>query len=680
MNPTHVRRFLLPAYITSVIAAGIGAVAVMVALGGDEPWGAHPATFALFAVFLLVTELAPMQSLTDDTELTGSWAFAFTLYFLAPPAAPLATVALVALVVGVVGRRGLSRSGFNAAQFTLSLALGGAAGGLITDLQSVADGAPVDAAWLFGVAVACSVGFACNSIFVAVAIALQQGLPIVEMIRRSIGINLGMDGLLLALTPVFVVVGREAVVLVPVLLLTMWVVYKSAAMALANTHEATHDQLTGIPNRRMFEDYAALRLEAAEGGERQAALLHIDLDGFKGINDRLGHHYGDLVLQQIGARLAEGGRNGDLAARLGGDEFAVLVGEVEDLDQAEAAAERFVELIRTPLDVEGVPLTVGASVGLSLFPRHGDDVDTLLHHADLAMYEAKAAGGGVKVYADGQRTRVPGRLTLLSELPDAIARDDLQLAYQPKIELATGDVVGVEALLRWDHSTHGRVDPAWFMPQAEQTELIAPLTDHILQLAARQSAEWSAEGTDVTVAVNVSTRNLHDPGFADRVATILRAHGVPPERFEIEITEDSVMADTDRSHTVLGQLRSLGVGVAIDDFGTGTSSLVTLRELPLDRIKIDRSFITGLTSSDGDLTIVRSLVELGHNLGLGTVAEGVESVEALELLTELGCQQAQGYLFARPKPAGLVTPLLRSGRVDLDALPPRPHAPQGSRS
>lgn len=666
---TQFRTRRLPIYLWSMTALGTSLVLAALLTVGDQPLvGDHPVAFLVFLVLLIATELKPMPSLTDDTELTASWAFAFTLLFIAPLAGALLAVWVTALAADFRGTKAVDRALFNAAQFSLSLASGGAAGSLITDLHLVADGGDPSGRWLAGVVVACAVGFATNSVFISVAIALHQGLPVFEMIRRSIDINLSMDGLLLALAPVFVVIGLQAIILVPLLLLTVWFIFRSAALALANKHEATHDQLTNIPNRRMFEDHAALMLDGAANAGNQAAMLHIDLDGFKGINDRLGHHYGDLVLKEIAQRLTRTQRSIDLVARLGGDEFAVLLGDVDGPVDAEAIGLRMLQSIETELEVEGVPLGVGASLGVSLFPDHGEDVATLLHHADLAMYEAKTSGGGVSVYSRGKGSGMPGRLGLLSELAAAIENGQLSLVYQPKAEIKTGRITGVEALLRWHHPKHGLVDPGWFMPQAEQTELMTPLTDLVMTTAMDQCERWHAQGIRVGVSINASARNLHDLRFPNRVADRLAEFHLDPAWFEVEITENTVMADPVRSASVLGHLRALGVGIAIDDFGTGYSSLASLRQLTIDRIKIDRSFVTDLATREGDLTIARSVIELARNLGLRSVAEGIETPEVLEILDQLGCDEAQGFLIARPMTAEDITPLLRDGVVHFDQL------------
>lgn len=668
----QIRRVLRPhrlsvLMVVTTLAAAVLLVEAFVLLDGSPFYGEHPSAFVLFTLLLFATELRPMPSLTDDTELTASWAFAFTLLFIAPIAGALLAVAIAPTITDVRKRKAVSRTLFNSAQFTLSLAGGGIAGSMIGDLGSVSAGDPVTVRWLAAVLVACGVGFALNSVFISVAVALHTGLPVLEMLRRSVGINLGMDGLLLALAPIFVVVGLQSLLLVPLLLITVWIIFRSAALALRNKHEATHDQLTGIPNRRMFEDHVELLIQASDAESEHFALVQIDLDGFKAINDRLGHHYGDQVLREVAKRLSDGERSTDQAARLGGDEFALVFVNIGSIEEAVAISERILDRISQPLDIEGVPLRIGASLGVAIYPEHADDRQRLMHRADMAMYEAKRNGGGVAVYELTGSDPGPGRLALLNDLASAASTDQLSLEYQPKVDLASGRITMVEALVRWDHPVHGRVPPSWFMPQAEHTDLISGLTDHIVRTALAQIRTWRDGGVDMPVAVNVSARNLHDLRFSSRIEGMLAEFDVPGHRLEIEVTENAVAEDPVRSATVLSQLRNLGLTVAVDDFGTGYSSLSTLRDLRFDRVKIDRSFVTDLATERGDLTIARSVIELAHNLSLATVAEGVETIEVMEILRTAGCDEIQGFLCGRPLPGVDILPLLRHGFVDLDA-------------
>ncbi len=656
-------------YIAAVVAVSAAAQGIAIAnLNGADFTGGHPVAFAAFVLLLLATEMRPMPMIGDGTVVTASWVFSFALLFLAPPAGALLAVTATALFGDILTGRPRSKALFNAAQLSLSLAVGSVVGSLVVDLQSIAAGDPVNVLWLAGVTLACLTGFWTNNILIGIVIALHQGLPVVSMVKRSVTVAFGMDGLLLALAPIFVVIGIHGLILVPLLLITVWAIFKSAAIALSNKHEATHDQLTDIPNRRMFEDHATLVIDNAASSDHLAALIHIDLDGFKGINDRLGHHYGDIVLKEIAQRLTASKRSIDHVARLGGDEFAIMLGKVDNAADAVKIARRVLGEIERQLDVEGVPLGVSASLGVALYPMHGEDVTALLHHADMAMYHAKQAASGVETYSASEDDAMPGRMGLLAELTTAIDTDQLSLVYQPKVDIETGRVSSVEALLRWEHPVHGNVRPSWFMPQAEQTDLMNPLTDQILRIAIEQCTAWRQAGIDVCVAINASARNLHDLKFPRRVAQILEHFEAKAEWFEIEITENTVLEDPARTAAVLSELRELGVGLTIDDFGTGYSSLASLRHLTIDRIKVDRSFITDLADHTGDLTIARSVIELGRNLGLKTVAEGVETPEVYAILRELGCDEIQGFFVSTPVTAEEITPLLTDGWIDLDSL------------
>ena len=335
--------------------------------------------------------------------------------------------------------------------------------------------------------------------------------------------------------------------------------------------------------------------------------------------------------------------------RLGGDEFAVLLGHVEDVASARAAIEEIERELECPLTVAGVPLKVGVSSGLAVYPDDGDDVDRLLQHADEAMYETKIARRPIELRKPPRSGQ--SRLLMLGELEHAIEHNELVLHYQPKVDLASGEVVGVEALVRWAHPRLGLVLPGEFLALAEQTELMEPLTAHVLGEALRQCAQWYRGGLALTVAVNVCARDLQDPRFPDAVRALVALHGVDPAMLELELTESALLADRARAAGALESLRAIGVTFAIDDFGTGHSSLANLRELPVDRIKIDRSFVSTIAERPADEIIVASTIELTKKLGLTSIAEGVEDARILRRLTEFGCDMAQGYWIARPIPA-----------------------------
>ena len=415
-------------------------------------------------------------------------------------------------------------------------------------------------------------------------------------------------------------------------------------------HQAVHDALTGLHNRAYFRD----RVEQAIGegkvsGER-ACLMLIDLDRFKEVNDTLGHHNGDQLLRQIAKRLQTELRESDTVARLGGDEFAVLLTNVADVTQVVRTCERILSCLKQPLFFMGLTLDVGASIGVSMFPDHARGVDALLQRADVAMYAAKETQTGYEFYNPDRDQNSLRRLALGSELSNAIQNKEVVLYYQPKADMRTGKIIGVEALARWQHAYRGVVGPDEFIPLAEQTQLIRPLTMNLLDEAIRQISVWDKRGFNLKVAVNLSSRSLLDLQLPDQVARLLQKWNVEATSLELEITESTIMADARRALAVLSTLNSMGVGLAIDDFGTGFSSLSYLKRLPVKEMKMDKSFVMKMASDENDAAIVRSTIELGHNLGLRVVAEGVENEGIWQQLSMLGCDLAQGYYLTRPVP------------------------------
>jgi len=423
---------------------------------------------------------------------------------------------------------------------------------------------------------------------------------------------------------------------------------KRAERALA--HQAHHDALTDLPNRSLFQERLDTTLATLRTDGTPLALLLLDLDRFKEVNDTLGHDVGDVVLQQVADRLRGGLRAGDTIARLGGDEFAVLLPGADDAT-ALAVATRLRAALVQPIEVNGLRLEVGTSIGMALGPAHGRDAATLLRRADMAMYAAKRAGQGVRRFSPELDREDAERLSLTAELRQAIEQGQLVLHYQPKVELASGQAVGVEALVRWQHPARGLLGPDRFIPVAEQAGLIEPLTRWVLRTACVQQAAWRAQGLDLAVAVNLSMSSLADPGLLETVREALAMHdNRGPGRLELELTESTLMADPERARVLLADLRALGVRIAVDDFGTGYSSLAYLKQLPLDELKIDRCFVRDMASDDRDRAVVQATVDLAHTLGLRVVAEGVEDALALEVLQHLGCDLAQGYHLSRPLP------------------------------
>jgi diguanylate cyclase len=415
-------------------------------------------------------------------------------------------------------------------------------------------------------------------------------------------------------------------------------------------HQALHDVLTDLPNRTLLGEQLTHNLGTAHETGGTLALVFMDLNRFKDVNDTLGHHVGDALLLQVGARVQGILRTSDLVARLGGDEFAVLLpGAAAPV--AVALAQRILAVLTAPIVVEGRSLEIGASLGIAVYPEHGTDAGALMRHADVAMYVAKRAGSGYALYDPAHDQHNPTRLTMESDLRQAIAAGDLQLYYQPKVDLTTNQLCGVEALARWPHPAHGLIPPDQFIPLAEQTGLIAPLTQWVLEAALRQLHTWAQDGLRLGVAVNLSTHILHDPTLPDTVAWLLQRYAVAPERLTLEVTESTLMADPTQAKTVLLRLAALGVSLSIDDFGTGYSSLGYLIELPVSEVKIDKSFVLRLDGNEKNAAIVRSVSDLGRHLGLQVVAEGVETAAAWHGVRTLGCAVAQGYYLSRPLPA-----------------------------
>jgi diguanylate cyclase (GGDEF)-like protein len=425
-------------------------------------------------------------------------------------------------------------------------------------------------------------------------------------------------------------------------------------------HQALHDALTDLPNRVLLHDRLQQAIRAAERDHTAVALLIMDLDRFKEVNDTFGHHTGDLLLEQLGERLGGVLRGSDTIARLGGDEFAVLL-PTASVEDANHIAGRLREVLEEPFSLGGLQLEIDASIGIALSPEHGTDADTLLRRADVAMYIAKRNGSGHALYTAEQDQHSPTRLALVGELRRAIDQNELSLYFQPKVSLKDSRVLCAEALVRWQHPRHGMLGPDQFVPVAEQTGLIRPLARWVLEAAARQCNRWRQEGLDLAVAVNLSMRNLHDAEIVDMIRQLLQRWGIPPARLVIEITESSLMADAARAMEVLNRLREMGVGVSIDDFGTGYSSLAYLKRLPVDELKIDKSFVANMARDENDAAIVRSTVGLAHELGLTVVAEGIEDQATWDLLVALGCDVGQGYFVSRPVPAAALGVWLKTG-------------------
>jgi diguanylate cyclase (GGDEF)-like protein/PAS domain S-box-containing protein len=414
-------------------------------------------------------------------------------------------------------------------------------------------------------------------------------------------------------------------------------------------HMALHDALTGLPNRNMLQEQLKACLNIAQREQGHMALMFIDLDRFKKINDGLGHHVGDSVLIEVGRRLRAAMRSSDIVARLGGDEFVVLLPRIQAQTDGDVVAAKVLEVFTDPVLIGEQELRVTPSIGVALYPDHGTDAATLMRHADLAMYQAKKDGRNrIQIYSEHMVSPSPDTLLLENDLYHALTRDELRLHYQPQFDCTSGRITGAEALLRWEHK--GRlIAPSDFIPLAEESGLIVPMGEWVLRQACTVAHRWRQEtGVPLRMAVNLSAVQLDRHDIVRTVSQVLQDTGLPATALELEITESVVVRESLRAADILRQLRALGVGIAIDDFGVGYSSFAYLRELPVNRFKLDRSFLAGVPQSHGDTRLVAALIAMGHRLEVGIVAEGVETAEQADFLRDHGCDEAQGYHLGRP--------------------------------
>ena len=634
------------------------------ALLADEPLLPLTPEFGLLAAFVLLGELLPIhvERRHSYDRITVSTAFAFAILLMYGVGAAMLVYGITSIVADALQRVGGAKVIFNAAQYGLSMAAAAAAmslAGTELPLTAVEDSLP-------GVFAGALTFFVFNQAIAGTGAALLIGAPLPRYLFDDLPFQAWTAGFLLALAPLVVTAAETSSLLVPVAFIPMMAIYFGGREAVANAYRATHDMLTDLPNRTLMEQRLEeeLTLARRDGGER--SLMIVDLDNFKAVNDTLGHGYGDRLLQEVAPRLAGALHKEDLIARLGGDEFAVLLRG--GAGTSTALAERIVAELERPFALDSVSIDVSASIGIACFPAHGTRGPELVQHADVALYAAKGSPERWRVYDRDQDEHTPDRLALASQLRQGIERGELVVHYQPKFSLRPGPAVGIEALVRWNHPHLGMISPDGFIPLAEQTGVIKPLTAHVMDRAIAQCSEWSDGGLDLRVSVNVSPTGLLDRELPARVAALLERHSLPAHALQLEVTESGALTDVRVARTVLDELRATGVSIAIDDFGTGFSSLAQLQKLPVDEIKIDKSFVMDMERDSFDAAIVRSTIDLGRNLGLAVTAEGVESESVRAQLEELGCDFAQGFHLGRPLPAEDCVTHIRS-------LMGRPHPP-----
>jgi diguanylate cyclase (GGDEF)-like protein len=640
----------------AVIAAG-GPLVVAAALQDMTTVNQSLAEFWILVGFVALGELLPVEltRLDGDGEITTSTIFSFAVLIRFGLWPAILAQVLASIGADLAQRKPVWKAMFNASQYSLSVGAGGLTLMALTRASDLNGLRFFEGADLAGILSAGAVFFVLNNVLTRTAIALDQGVPIVRFFREGMSYQVAVNGVLLALSPIAVVAAERSLILLPLLALPMAIVYKSAAVYAEKeykAYQAMHDGLTGLPNRVLFYDRAEQAIREGHRTGVSAALMLIDLDRFKEVNDSLGHHIGDSLLKRIGPRLRQTLRESDTVARLGGDEFAVVLLNVADRDSAGHIATKLLRSLEVPflLDEvsEDLTLDVEASIGVVLCPDDGEDVDVLMQRADVAMYSAKDARTGFEFYSGDRDTNSPKQLALLGDLRRGIESGNLFLDYQPQFDMATGGMVAAEALLRWRHPKYGMVPPDEFIVPAERTGLIRTLTMYSLERALAQWREWDATGTKLRVAVNLSRANLLNLRFPDELAALLSAADVPPSQLELEITESAIMADPGRAQDVLEKLSGMGIALTLDDFGAGYSSLAYLKRLPVGAIKIDKSFVIGMPVDENDFVIVSSTIDLARNLGLKVVAEGVESAVTWNRLKELGCDMAQGYWTGRP--------------------------------
>jgi diguanylate cyclase (GGDEF)-like protein len=650
----------LQAYVWTVIIVGALCGVGVFALDGHSLSRLLTPEIIFFAGCALIGELVPLKVVTRgvEGEVTTSTTFTFATLLVAGPACAFVALVGASFAADAMRRKAPSKLLFNGCQYAITLTAAAVALHFLTGAPRVGEEfhfAPSD---LPGILAAAAVFFIVNSTLVATVIALVQNLRIGRYLVQDWFFQVSTGGLMLGLAPMVALAADFALPSVALLFL-----HRGGRQAIAKEHQALHDALTGLPNRTLFSHRIETVVNAGRRADRSAAVMLIDLDHFKEINDTLGHHAGDRLLQEVAQRLRASLDEQDTVARLGGDEFGVLLPDLPGHEEASAVAQHLLTQLREPFSIDGLTLEVDASIGIACAPEHGSDVEQLTQRADIAMYAAKEGGRGHVLFEPQLDRYSPRRLSLAGSLRSAIADGEIILFFQPKAELTTGKIVGVEALARWQHPRLGLIGPSEFVPIAEQTGLIGPLTSHVLEQALRQVRIWADQGEELSVAVNLSARSFLDAQLAVEIPRLLEASGVDARLLELEITESMLMLDPARAKATLERLSAIGLSLSVDDFGTGYSSLANLKRLPVDGIKIDKSFVIDMPHDQSDAAIVRSTIDLAHNLGLRVVAEGVESHEAWRRLEDLGCDLAQGFHVSRPVPAEAMTRLLVERRA-----------------
>jgi diguanylate cyclase (GGDEF)-like protein len=631
---------------------GAGAVVVLV-LDREVPREVVAAGTGFWVLlgFMLLGELRPVvaSGRTDPNGVILATAFHFAVLLHWGLRLALVGVVVSALFGDLFRRKGLLAALFNAAQYVVSYAAAAGALHLAGWEVTSRTSAPLDPGVMVPVVLAAVAYHLVNIAIVGTAVGLSEGRSTVGAIFEDFVYYASTTGAVIALSPLVVVVLQHHWGLLPLLLLPLHLLYQTAAMSLEREVRSFRDDLTGLGNRALLLERLAQHVRSG----RPVAVCLLDLDRFKEVNDTLGHGVGDEVLRLVARRLEAGVREVDTAARLGGDEFVLLL-EVATVAEALEIVDRVVGHLQQPYEIGAARLEVDASSGVALSPDHGTDLEVLLRRADAAMYAAKEASAPTVVFTDSLEHVAPSRLQLHTDLRRGIGDGELEVHYQPQVRIADDVPSRLEALVRWRHPDDGLLLPDRFLPSIERTAVMRALTADVLEKVLDQLARWTGSGIELPVAVNVSLHDLADRAFVEQVEDGLDRYGLDPARLSLEITEQMLVGDPTRVLATLTELRARGIELALDDFGTGHASLTRLRRLPVNEVKIDRSFVEGFEERTEGRVIVTSLVQLVQGLGLRCVAEGVETERTLAALAELGCDIVQGFSVARPMPAAHV--------------------------
>ena len=602
---------------------------------------------AIAGALAIGSELAPRTWVsTRSGTVTLLPAFAYALILLGSPTTALA-IAVLASTVSLSSGASRWRRAFGVGRTAVSVSAAGLVLLAVGAEGSVAQFDRLPWRWSLAIVLSGVAILVLDSVVSEIGLGLTRRVSFVPALRRVLAMRFTAVGALLSLSPIWVIGLNSSVVLLPLLAVTTVLVWASMRRGLTRADEAHHDALTGLPNRRAFSEHVSDAVSGI-GAPGTGVLLVMDLVGFKDVNDQLGHDVGDAVLVAFAERLAESLPPNAFAARLGGDEFAVLLTWPRRGVSTQRVVDELYEQLTAPLTVDGFPLSVGVSVGTADIPNDGRSEAALMRAADIAMYRSKRLGTAVERFEPDTGTIQTGRLGLLRDIGTAIRDNELRVDYQPQLAMDDGSIVAVEALVRWQHPVHGTIAPMDFIGLAEHTDLIGPITETVLRVAA--GGMLMIGRTDVRLALNVSVRNLQDPAFADETLRVLASTGLSPRRLELEVTERALVTNAERSSATIARLRAEGVTITVDGFGTGYASYQTLRTLRVDRVKIDRDFVVRVLHDAEDRAIVRSVVDLAHELGLEVIAEGVEADQTWDLLARMGCDAAQGFGIAMPMP------------------------------